>query len=199
MSDDHLGTGFAVLKDLLDKIQSSCFYKMLVLISAFFAGYFLAFLFLGNHAFFDFSKEQICSAYIQGLLTLLAGTFVLIAGYWAYRAATRETRLHEEQDKSKRQAYREMMAWKIEKLLEDVEPSDVVGYAPPIPAEIKLENWENHALLKENEIKDLRDLYETISKIRYEEEPKIDLNTDKTNTLISILKKLSKSLKEPYS
>ncbi|MBY0281784.1 MAG: hypothetical protein K2W94_06455 [Alphaproteobacteria bacterium] len=163
--------------------------------------------------FFDFSNKEICSAYIQGISTLFAGTLAFIAGCLAYRAATRETRRQEQQDKSKRQAFREMMLLLVEDCIKNLHLISFSLFSETIKPEL----WKDHSLLKTEEIKDVYQVCGLLRKIRndnascssgnlFEQNQSALLSEDipskqndqELDDLRKTLDRLRKSLKEPY-
>ena len=70
--------------------------------------------------FFDFSKEQICAAWIEGGAIILASIPLLVGARWAYKAATRETKRLEGKDRSIQRAYRSRILKVVKNLLDQV-------------------------------------------------------------------------------
>ena len=114
---------------------------------------------------FDLSKKNIQIAYIQGSCTILTGLFALGAALSAYVLATRETRRHEEQQRAKCKAYRYKMLVVLGNLSQNIRlflshnsnrPFDMTRI---FPFDIRPENWSNNALLTENEIASIYDVY----------------------------------------
>jgi hypothetical protein len=106
---------------------------------------------------FDFSKDIICSSWIQGGCTVFAGFLALVAGWLAYRAATRKTRLQEKREEERRIAYRFTMKLVLTNLLDDINVyqdnmSEEEVRIFLIPKEMESQYWENHALLDVTEI-----------------------------------------------
>lgn len=102
------------------------------------------------------------AAWIQGAFTLGAGVLALIAGYLAYRAATRQVRLHEEKERSLQLSYKnrtifvlrylrqqllDMLIWSNRYATKQDKPVAVPPYKLYIPSEIDSANWQNNALL----------------------------------------------------
>ncbi|MBK7360834.1 MAG: hypothetical protein IPJ01_00550 [Micavibrio sp.] len=102
------------------------------------------------------------AAWIQGVFTSCAGLLALVAGYLAYRAATRQVRLHEEKEKSLQLSYKnrtifvlrylrqqllDMLIWSNRFATKQDKPVAVPPYKLHIPAEIDSANWQNNALL----------------------------------------------------
>lgn len=102
------------------------------------------------------------AAWIQGAFTFGAGILALVAGYLAYKAATRQVRLHEEKEKALQLSYKnrtifvlrylrqqlvDMLLWSNRFATKQGEPVAVPPYRLHIPSEIDSANWENNALL----------------------------------------------------
>ncbi len=113
-----------------------------------------------------FNCCEIKAAQIQGLYTLDAGIFVLIAGYLAYQAATSETRRLEEQQKTKKNAYRLYIKHLFKNLVDDLEyeteiykNSDVIELyhekASDYLKNLAPQEWEQHSLLGESFVEEL--------------------------------------------
>jgi hypothetical protein len=106
---------------------------------------------------FDLSNNVICSSWIQGVCTVFAGFLALGAGWLAYIAATRKTRLQEKREEERRIAYRFTMKLVLTNLLDDINlyQKNMNGKEVRIfviPKEMESQYWENHALLDVTEI-----------------------------------------------
>ena len=144
----------------------------------------------------DFNDASICSAWIGGGCTLAAGLFAGVAALWAahraYKAATRDTRYRQYTDKKRELAYNYRMLVIINGLNNDIKCS-LYTFTPHISGEstqlyaeheknnigflvhwnideeLIITNWENHALLNENEIRLLHDLRQAFQEYKTEE------------------------------
>ena len=103
-----------------------------------------------SNKFFHLNDVTICSAWIQGGLTFIAGAFVLWAAYFTYKPI-------KDEKKAKRIAYSSMMSGILSHLLVNINEHSNADDSHdlkifPIPAEIELKNWGNHALFHPEQV-----------------------------------------------
>lgn len=125
------------------------------------------------------SQSVIYGALIQGGFTFVAGLLALLAGYLAYKAATRKNDMEEERKKTKTIAYNHHILTLLRNLDEDIE--DVTEWAKrclnaekiikpiphiEVPKEIESYEWENHALLPLKLTRNLYELYRALSALQ---------------------------------
>lgn len=114
--------------------------------------------------FFNIPTE-VCSAHILGVWTLLAGFFVLVAGYLAYKASLRQAILEEEKQNARCVAYKNLLLNYIHEIMFSatalhikIKKVDMLGsfklwlHPIPLPEEFFSQYWENHAILGKNAV-----------------------------------------------
>ena len=116
------------------------------------------------------SDVGIKAAWIQGLLGVIAGLFVLWAGYLAYWSATYAIRIQEKKETLRKLSYRIMMKKEVIAIIKKMESrlldengkrgnlhETEIGEFDTfeIPDELKTKNWENWSMLEPTEISNL--------------------------------------------
>lgn len=123
------------------------------------------------------STDAICGSLTQAFATLSAGLLAFTAGCLAYRAATRQTRIHERHQKAERDAFRFRLGFIVDELLIHslvmlVQAHELKAkpgnWALPsigqfdIPDELHPRRWRDHALTTPDIVKALHDVYSNL-------------------------------------